>query len=210
MSDSPQFDPLVQELSGATSIEASAGTGKTFSITLLWLRLLIERGLRVDQILVSTFTQAATAELRERLLASLRRAVSAAQAISEGREIGSHPEASIISQWLTSHPGQQTLLTDRLTQSLSAFDLAPIQTLHGFCQSLISRHSIELACDPDLKLQENCDQILEQITGDFLMEVSDKQAPDVSALRRVARTMQSRPAAVVRGVALNEDQLREA
>ena len=210
MSDSPQFDPLVQELSGATSIEASAGTGKTFSITLLWLRLLIERGLRVDQILVSTFTQAATAELRERLLASLRRALSAAQAISEGREIGNHPEASIISQWLTSHPGQQTLLTDRLTQSLSAFDLAPIQTLHGFCQSLISRHSIELACDPDLKLQENCDQILEQITGDFLMEVSDKQAPDVSALRRVARTMQSRPAAVVRGVALNEDQLREA
>ena len=51
-------------LEGTHLIEASAGTGKTFSITLLWLRLLIERGLRVDQILVSTFTQAATAELR--------------------------------------------------------------------------------------------------------------------------------------------------
>ena len=41
MSESSQFDPLTQALSGATSIEASAGTGKTYSITLLWLRLLI-------------------------------------------------------------------------------------------------------------------------------------------------------------------------
>ena len=75
MNESSSFDPRTQDLSGATSIEASAGTGKTYSITLLWLRLLIERGLRVDQILVSTFTQAATAELRERLLGALRRAV---------------------------------------------------------------------------------------------------------------------------------------
>ena len=49
MSESPQFDPLVQELSGATSIEASAGTGKTYSITLLWVRLLVEEGLRVER-----------------------------------------------------------------------------------------------------------------------------------------------------------------
>ena len=86
MSDSSRFDPKTQDLFGATSIEASAGTGKTYSITLLWLRLMVERGLRVDQILVSTFTRAATAELRERLLATLRRAVAATQAILEGRE----------------------------------------------------------------------------------------------------------------------------
>ena len=104
MSESFQFDPLTQAVSGATSIEASAGTGKTYSITLLWLRLLIERRLRVDQILVSTFTQAATAELRERLLASLRRALSAAQAISEGRPVDDHDEARILSRWLATNP----------------------------------------------------------------------------------------------------------
>jgi exodeoxyribonuclease V beta subunit len=98
MSESSQFDPLTQALSGATSIEASAGTGKTYSITLLWLRLLIERSLRVDQILVSTFTQAATAELRERLLTSLRRALSAAQAISDGRPVDNHDEAQILTR----------------------------------------------------------------------------------------------------------------
>lgn len=207
MSESSQFDPLTQALSGATSIEASAGTGKTYSITLLWLRLLIERRLRVDQILVSTFTQAATAELRERLLASLRRALSAAHAISEGHPADDHDEARILSRWLATNPDGCAALTEHLTQSLSTFDLAPIQTLHGFCQSLISRHSLELACDPDLKLQENCDTLLEQITGDFLMEESETQAPDAAALRRMARTLQARPAAAVRGVSLSREQL---
>ncbi len=210
MSDSSQFNPLTQALSGATSIEASAGTGKTYSITLLWLRLLIERHLRVDQILVSTFTQAATAELRERLLASLRRALSAAQAISEGRPVDDHDEARILSRWWAANPDACAGLIEHLTQSLSTFDLAPIQTLHGFCQSLISRHSLELGCDPDLKLQENCDTLLEQITGDFLMEESDTQSPDAAALRRMARTLQARPAAVVRGVSLSREQLRIA
>ncbi len=210
MSQSSQFDPLTQALPGATSIEASAGTGKTYSITLLWLRLLIERRLRVDQILVSTFTQAATAELRERLLASLRRALSAAQAISEGHWVDNHDEARILSRWLATNPEAGSALTEHLTQSLSTFDLAPIQTLHGFCQSLISRHSLELACDPDLKLQENCDTLLEQITGDFLMEESDTQAPDAAALRRMARTLQARPAAVVRGVSMSREQLIDA
>ena len=49
MSESSQFDPLTQALSGATSIEASAGTGKTYSITLLWLRLLVEQQLQPEQ-----------------------------------------------------------------------------------------------------------------------------------------------------------------
>jgi exodeoxyribonuclease V beta subunit len=205
-----QFDPLLQELSGATSIEASAGTGKTYSITLLWLRLLVEQQLRVDQILVSTFTQAATAELRERLLASLRRAHAAARALADGDEPSDSPEARIIRRWLDSDPTRCAALAQHLNHSLSAFDLAPIQTLHGFCQSLISRHSLELACDPDLKLQENCDRILEQITDDYLMELSDDQSPEASPLRRVAHTVQARPAATVRGVDLNLDELREA
>ena len=209
MIESHSFDPRTQDLSGATSIEASAGTGKTYSITLLWLRLLVERSLRVDQILVSTFTQAATAELRERLLASLRRAVSAAQAISEGLERPAGDEARVIAARLEADPGSHTALIRHLTESLSAFDLAPIQTIHGFCQSLIGRHSLELCCDPDLRLQEDCDPLLEQITGDFLMEASGHQAPDASALRRLARTLQARPAAVVRGVSQNLEGLRE-
>ena len=61
------FDPLGISLQGVHSIAASAGTGKTFSITTLYLRYILEADCRVDDILVTTFTEAATAELKERI-----------------------------------------------------------------------------------------------------------------------------------------------
>ena len=61
------LDVFACPLEGANLIEASAGTGKTWAICGLYLRLVLERGLEVPQILVVTFTNAATAELRERI-----------------------------------------------------------------------------------------------------------------------------------------------
>ena len=69
------FDPLQMPLSGVHSIAASAGTGKTFTITTLYLRLLLEGGCSADQILVTTFTEAATSELRDRLRGRLNEAL---------------------------------------------------------------------------------------------------------------------------------------
>ena len=69
------FDPLQMPLSGVHSIAASAGTGKTFTITTLYLRLLLEGGCSADQILVTTFTEAATSELRDRLRGRLNDAL---------------------------------------------------------------------------------------------------------------------------------------
>jgi exodeoxyribonuclease V beta subunit len=69
------FDPLQMPLSGVHSIAASAGTGKTFTITTLYLRLLLEGGCSTDQILVTTFTEAATSELRDRLRGRLKEAL---------------------------------------------------------------------------------------------------------------------------------------
>ncbi|HEY3565807.1 MAG TPA: UvrD-helicase domain-containing protein, partial [Casimicrobiaceae bacterium] len=61
------FDVVNAPLDGIRLVEASAGTGKTWNICGLYLRLLIERALPVKEILVVTFTNAATAELRERV-----------------------------------------------------------------------------------------------------------------------------------------------
>ena len=69
------FDPLQMPLSGVHSIAASAGTGKTFTITTLYLRLLLESGCSTDQVLVTTFTEAATSELRDRLRSRLNDAL---------------------------------------------------------------------------------------------------------------------------------------
>ena len=61
------FDPVTVPLAGINLIEANAGTGKTWAITALYVRLLLEAGRTVDSILVVTFTEAATGELRDRI-----------------------------------------------------------------------------------------------------------------------------------------------
>ena len=61
------LDALELPLEGTTLIEASAGTGKTYTITTLVLRLLLEKDYKLDQLLVVTFTKAATAELKKRI-----------------------------------------------------------------------------------------------------------------------------------------------
>ena len=71
------LDPLELPLHGVRLIEASAGTGKTYTITTLLLRLIVERRLGIQQILVVTFTRAATAELRERVRRRLKEALDA-------------------------------------------------------------------------------------------------------------------------------------
>ena len=72
-------------LHGRHLIEASAGTGKTYNITRLYLRLLLEKKLTVKEILVMTFTKAATEEIKGRVAATLREAASFwQQAIDNG------------------------------------------------------------------------------------------------------------------------------
>jgi exodeoxyribonuclease V beta subunit len=189
-----EFDPILQTLQGAHSIEASAGTGKTYSITLIWLRLIIEKQLRVEEILVSTFTTAATAELKERLLSALRRSHEVAQALQLGIPIeATEPEALIIHNALRS--GHETLhaLSLRLTEALSAFDLAPISTLHSFCQSLISRHSVELGCDSNLRLLEDTTPLLEPLVDDQIMRMSERGSLSYEQLSKVAHAVAKQP-----------------
>jgi len=70
-------DPyLALPLDGVQSIEASAGTGKTFTLATLVVRLVVEGGLRIGEVLAVTFTEAATQELRARIRARLLLAAS--------------------------------------------------------------------------------------------------------------------------------------
>lgn len=71
-----KFDLLSDELSGKTLLEASAGTGKTYSVAMLSLRLIVEKGLKVDELLLVTFTNAATDELKSRVREFLLKALA--------------------------------------------------------------------------------------------------------------------------------------
>ena len=117
-------------------IEASAGTGKTFTIAGLVLRLLLERpDLTIDQILVTTFTELATAELRGRIRDLLRDALE----VFRRREI----DHDLMRQILREYPESRRAPALALKDALAHFDEAPIYTIHGFCQRVLATTAFE-------------------------------------------------------------------
>ena len=130
-----ELDVFTCPLDGINQIEASAGTGKTWNICGLYLRLLLERELRVQQILVVTFTNAATAELRERIRARIVETYRAVQAP------GSHPNDPFVTTLLTTlmaNGADRIAMQQRLDLALQTFDEAAIFTIHGFCQRALA------------------------------------------------------------------------
>ncbi|NRA72592.1 MAG: exodeoxyribonuclease V subunit beta [Gammaproteobacteria bacterium] len=138
-----QLDVMTLPLHGERLIEASAGTGKTFTIAGLYLRLLLGHGdkghhhgelLTVDKILVVTFTEAATGELRDRIR---RRIIQARNAFLAGNS-----DDPIIAPLLAASSDHR-LSAQTLLQALRQMDEAAIFTIHGFCQRMLKQHAFE-------------------------------------------------------------------
>ena len=152
-----KLDPLHIPLQGRRLIEASAGTGKTYTLVLLFLRLLLERQLPVDQILVVTFTRAATGELRDRIRRRLREALDHI----EGRH-STDPQLTTLLARL-----DQATLGQRLRDALTRMDEAAIHTIHGFCQRILKEHAFEAGVHFEVELLENETALSLQIMEDF-------------------------------------------
>jgi exodeoxyribonuclease V beta subunit len=143
MSVQPAFEPLdVFEcpLAGIRQIEASAGTGKTWNICGLYLRLLLEARLEVQRILVVTFTNAATAELRERIRQRIVDTLAWLRAEQAGE--AATGDDDFVERLVRSARDRRGLDTDdmlaRLALALATFDEASIFTIHGFCQRALA------------------------------------------------------------------------
>ncbi|RKZ86348.1 MAG: exodeoxyribonuclease V subunit beta, partial [Candidatus Parabeggiatoa sp. nov. 1] len=115
-----KLEPLAAPLQGINLIEASAGTGKTYTITTLFIRLILERNLTVDTILVVTFTEAATEELRDRIRRRLRETLTA----FEQGKCNDDVLAKLIAQCEDRNDA-----IFRLTNALRGFDEAAILTI---------------------------------------------------------------------------------
>ena len=126
-------------LQGTNLVEASAGTGKTWTIVALYVRLLLERRIPVEQILVVTFTKAATGELKSRVL---ERLVALRDALSKDVEALRDSDDPLLR-----HVAQQCSDPTRdvawLTAAIESFDLAPIHTIHAFCQRALSEEAFD-------------------------------------------------------------------
>ncbi len=136
------FDPNNIPLHGVHLIEASAGTGKTYSIEGLYVRL-IESGLRPDQILVVTFTEAATSELRDRIRARLRK-----------------QQARLEKEGAAANAGL-------MRSAVLAFDTAAIFTIHGFCYRMLNEMAFETGSAYALELIPDQTDIAMNTAWDF-------------------------------------------
>ncbi len=151
------LNPLTLPLQGCRLLEASAGTGKTYTLGLLFLRLLLERQLEVDQILVVTFTRAATSELRDRIRRRLR------EALDFFEQRGTiDPQLATLLAAVPPELGKQ-----RLSDALVRMDEAAIYTIHGFCQRILQDHAFESGSLFDLELLESEAALRLQIIEDF-------------------------------------------
>ncbi|HAJ27317.1 MAG TPA: exodeoxyribonuclease V subunit beta [Syntrophus sp. (in: bacteria)] len=158
MNESNHFDLVHSPLTGATLIEASAGTGKTYAITAIFLRFLLEQQLKVSQILVVTYTVAATEELRDRI----RRQIRAAIAAMENGTTGDDFTGGLIRS--LAHPKEGLCL---LKAALRNFDEAPIFTIHSFCQQVLREHAFESLSLFDTELITDERPLVEEIVEDF-------------------------------------------
>jgi exodeoxyribonuclease V beta subunit len=132
----PPFDVHETPLDGITLVEASAGTGKTWAICGLVLRLVVERGLPIGQLLVVTFTNAAAAELRERIRGRLALALRAQRGDASARD---HVDVAGFFDALQRRGGLDgALVEERLRAALAAFAEAPVCTIHSFCQRALA------------------------------------------------------------------------
>jgi len=141
MSSPPSLYDL--PIPGLHLIEASAGTGKTWALTLLFLRALTD-GTPVDRILVVTFTEAATADMKNRIHGLL---VEARDYAVTGKSAERHREL-VEKVILPAH-------SEILTRTLSEFDRAPIMTIHAFCRRLLREYAFEFETPFALDLEED-------------------------------------------------------
>ncbi|HTM69480.1 MAG TPA: exodeoxyribonuclease V subunit beta, partial [Luteimonas sp.] len=187
MSAVPARDPYLElPLQGVRLIEASAGTGKTFTLATLVTRLVVERGLRVGQVLAVTFTEAATQELRKRIRERLLLALALVDAPAAGDE---DAEAALTRDILHAHLARSGERPDALRRRLRAaaleIDLAAIFTIHGFCARVLREHALETGqgFDPP-ELLANDAGLREELAADLWRTHGrdDAGAEDLAAL----------------------------
>ncbi|MCE8033703.1 exodeoxyribonuclease V subunit beta [Halomonas sp. MCCC 1A11057] len=174
MSDVTQLNPLDFPLHGSRLIEASAGTGKTFTIALLYVRLVLgarsadddtafERPLTPPEILVVTFTNAATQELRERIRARLVEAANVFLQPVEGAE-GDGLLLQLRDQY---DPATWPACARRLQLAAEWMDEAAVSTIHSWCYRMLREHAFDSGSLFSLDLENDQTEMELEVVRDY-------------------------------------------
>lgn len=153
------FDLIQSPLDGVNLIEASAGTGKTYTIAGLYLRLVLEKKMPVEKILVVTFTEAATEELKDRIRRRLKEA-------EIGFEKGSSDDPLL--RTCLEHSVSVSDDLERLRNAVRSFDQAAVFTIHGFCQRMLIENAFESGSLFETELMTDTSNLVLEITRDYV------------------------------------------
>ncbi|WP_306364874.1 UvrD-helicase domain-containing protein [Nocardia sp. CC227C] len=144
-------------------LEASAGTGKTYAIVGLAVRYVAEAGVDISQLLLVTFSRAATQELRER---TRNRFVEVATGLAdpEGARESRDELVALLAQ---ADAAEVALRRERLLAALSDFDAGSIATTHSFCQRMLDELGLAGERDPGARLVESIEDVVATVADDL-------------------------------------------
>ncbi|ADA79026.1 exodeoxyribonuclease V subunit beta [Francisella tularensis] len=149
-------------LQGRHIIEASAGTGKTFNITKLYIRLLLEKKLLPSNILVMTFTKDATQEIIGRVEKEIR---------------------DVLASYTDEKKESDKENYKHLKRSLLEIDEAAIFTIHGFCKKVLSEQAFASGIEMDVSMEVDTSDILQKVVEDFFRKHINKSETNFGYLQ---------------------------
>jgi exodeoxyribonuclease V beta subunit len=205
MSLAVPFDAAGPLPAESLALEASAGTGKTWTLTSLAVRYVAEGLAELPELLLVTFTRAATAELRERVRTRLAEALAAAEHALADADWHTDDEVldRIVGDAARLRDGgvELTRRRDRLRLGTQQLDEATISTIHGFCQRMLQHAALEAGVDFDAVLLDDDTELLAEIVDDHLArELRPAPAAWVTYLRECGKVTREQLARLAREV----------
>ena len=157
------FDVCGPLPAGVTVLEASAGTGKTYTIAALAARYVAE-GTPLERLLLVTFTRMATGELRDRVR---ERLVGVEQGLARTLAGGGDDPDEVL-RLLAAAPREEVeRRRARIGAALAGFDGATIATTHGFCQEVLGGLGVAGDVEPDVTFEEDVRDLVEEVVDDL-------------------------------------------
>ena len=175
MAETIPLNPITLPLNQISLIEASAGTGKTYTIGSLYLRLLLKAGennfsrpLNVEEILVVTFTEMATEELKKKIRERITDAIDKLIAFAETQDKSAFKN----DEFLTALCDNLNIFEaiHRLKLAEQNMDLAAIYTIHGFCRRMLMQYAFHSGIHFNLELIKDQSDLLVRFANEFWRE----------------------------------------
>ena len=167
MSTITEFDVCGPLPAGVTVLEASAGTGKTFTIAALATRYVAEAGVPLERVLLVTFTRMATGELRQRVRDRMVRAEAGLTGVLTGGVVDG--DDRVLAHLADAPVDEVRRRRDRLRVALAGFDAATIDTTHAFCQRVLNNLGVTGDVDRDATFVEDSTDLVEEVVRDFYL-----------------------------------------